>query len=257
MFKIHSNITGVFCFLILFFCVLGCRSVVGGYSVRDGKVYYNNGFGGFALFGGDDLVGGADAETFEIINNQYAKDKYRAYFEGKKITKSDVNTYELIKYVYSKDKSNVYYRRSVLTDKPQTFKILFLDRRTPNFIAFSTDGTKIYSEGKPFLPDKVDLSTFERVGKTGYARDKNHIYNSRKEIDADPETFEVINHSSFGNTYARDRSSVFYSGSKVEKADVKTHEIIDDRYHKDANHVFERTRTVSDDPQNFQVPKPN
>lgn len=259
MFKNNSNITGIFCFLVLLLCVLGCRSCPGGYYVQNEKVFYKSNEPSKILppvFRSDIEVVGADAETFEELNKHFGRDKNKIYYHQWEVEKVDRQTFEVIEGPFSKDKNHVFLERLILTDKPQNFKVLFKKGSSPD-LYFSTDGEVIFKGRTTFFPNEIDVSTFEEISGTDFMRDKDHVYSVVRSrlTGADPQTFKVIRRWSFGNTYATDKSNVFYDGRKVEGADVKTHKIIDETYHKDKNHVYKNTEKISDDPENFQVPE--
>ena len=235
-------------FLIAFsLFLLACpKRISGGYEIKNGKVIYNEGMKGLGTTNSFE-VKDADAKTFEVINRQYAKDSKNAYLRGKVIPKSDGASFELVETPFSKDKNHVFYSDDIVSNNPKGFKILYKPKRGHVW----TDGEKIYKGKSAFLPDVVDVTTFERIGKTRYYRDKNNVYSLRVIEGADPQTFEVI--SKFNETYARDRQSVFYNGVKVEDCDVDSHKIIDKFHHKDKTHVFFARNILSDDPENFEI----
>lgn len=57
--------------------------------------------------------------------------------------------------------------------------------------------------------------------------------------------------------YAKDRRHVFYRGTIVDKADPATFEILDDRFARDAQHVFSGSRLLCDDSPHFTVVSAN
>lgn len=70
------------------------------------------------------------------------------------------------------------------------------------------------------------------------------------EIDgADPASFHV-----FDQTYARDKSTVYVDGRALPGADARTFDLLDrPGFAKDANHVYQRDRRLSDDPTHFEL----
>jgi DKNYY family protein len=70
------------------------------------------------------------------------------------------------------------------------------------------------------------------------------------EIDgADPASFEA-----FDQTYARDKSTVYVDGAPLPDADAATFQLLDrPGFAKDAHHVYQRDRRVSDDPAHFEL----
>ncbi len=78
----------------------------------------------------DQKIDWADIDSFEILSNNYSKDKNNVYYWGKKIKDADIKTFELLnnkdKYIeYAKDKKSVYYLDSKLKDAdPKTFELI-------------------------------------------------------------------------------------------------------------------------------------
>jgi hypothetical protein len=66
---------------------------------------------------------------------------------------------------------------------------------------------------------------------------------------ADAPTF-----SAFDQTYARDKSTVYVDGRPLPDADAATFEVLDrPGFAKDAHHVYQRDRPLSDDPAHFEL----
>jgi hypothetical protein len=70
------------------------------------------------------------------------------------------------------------------------------------------------------------------------------------EVDgADPASFHA-----FDQTYARDTSTVYVDGHPLSGADAGTFEVLDrPDFAKDAHHVYQRDRRLSDDPAHFEL----
>ncbi|MCK5027096.1 MAG: DKNYY domain-containing protein [Candidatus Pacebacteria bacterium] len=66
----------------------------------------------------DEVISGADSDTFETISSNCAKDKNNVYFGGKVIEDADIDTFEsLHEYcLYSKDKNYVYQKGEIIED---------------------------------------------------------------------------------------------------------------------------------------------
>ena len=110
------------------------------------------------------ILAGADADTFERINNTpyYGKDRTSVYFCANKIQWADPQTFTIDKNGEPKDKNRIYD----YSGKP-------LDIRT-----------------------SIDIASFERM-RNGYAKDKNNVYcgtDANYSIIpwADPQTFQDL-----------------------------------------------------------------
>lgn len=102
---------------------------------------------------------------------------------------------------------------------------------SPNgrYVDFARDNKGFYYFGEP-LP--VDAKTFEILSNT-HSKDKNGVYYGVHNLEgADPKTFEIINHSIYGQTpYSKDKNNVYREWMKIEGADPKTFEVLDDVGH--------------------------
>ena len=72
-----------------------------------------------------------------------------------------------------------------------------------------------------------------------------------REIEIDNGTFEILDNKS----YAKDKSSVFWRGVRIDKADPKTFKVISDNgYSKDKNYVFlDNDIVIFANPETFKV----
>ena len=184
------------------------------YVKKDNEIYYK--------FSKEDETGfkveNVDFNTFKILNDKYAKDDKSVYFLGNKSFEDvDSKTFEVLPNNYSKDKNNVYspineWIQKINAANPKTIKVL----------------SQYYSKD-----------------------DKNVFYNSDKILNADVNSFVVLDRE---NGYAKDKNSVYYSGEKIEGANPKTFKIISDgMYSKDDKNVYAAVDIIKGaDPQTFK-----
>ncbi|WP_299247943.1 DKNYY domain-containing protein [uncultured Aquimarina sp.] len=140
-----------------------------------------------------------DRESFEIINDQFCKDFRGVYHYqyGRPLSKIDgANVSEIVSLTYSciRDDKNVYfflsYRGSEYVEE-----IIKLPFKNSEEIRFFSDysslikiDNNIYYHG--LIIDGVDASTFEEL-KYGYTKDKDHVFFNWKIIEeADVNTFK-------------------------------------------------------------------
>lgn len=108
----------------------------------------------------------------------------------------------------------------------------------------------------PIVINNVDFNSF-KILNSRYAKDKNHVYspgpNGEIAIEwANPGTFEVI----LGNNdyWGKDKNFVFGGWSKVDGADPKSFQIINESYEKDNASVFSIvTGKMRIDPKTFTI----
>ncbi len=127
---------------------------IDAYQIKNDKVYYRQA-------GNLREVEGADLETFEALDNNYAKDANNAYFRNFPIEEARADTFEVVDELWSKDDENVFCSR-----------------------------LSVYKK----IVENADPQTFEKVG-SGYYKDKDNVFKDChiSEIpNLDPQTFEIV-----------------------------------------------------------------
>lgn len=167
-------------------------------------------------------VENADIDTFEALNEFYAKDKNYIYLDDRSQEVADIDTFEIVDGVFSKDSQNVYmavnkYEGSYYTPiegaDPETFELAGY--------LYTKDSNNVYYLAG--MVEGADVSTFKVLGDYGYASDAGHIYcNGMVLPEADPEFFEVL-----GESYAQDDSYVYNGCEVLEWPDRETFRFID------------------------------
>ena len=209
-----------------------------------------------------------------VSPNDYYTDKDYIFVDGKVLTGADPKSFMFIgdtRYGYVGDKYGVFCTnvdkkgfptaRLVASDT-QTFKVVLADK----FLGvYAKDKNHIYVGCTPV--SNADPTTFELLKDSkgnfsGYAKDKNHVYYinypNTTALDASPNTFVLVSDDPTDNylyipsasVYAKDGSSVFFSGEKIIGADPASFEIIKDpsgtqtSFAKDKNNVYYGAHTV-------------
>ncbi|OOG16878.1 hypothetical protein BWD42_18870 [Sphingobacterium sp. CZ-UAM] len=181
-----------------------------------------------------------DYETFEILNENFVKDKNRLYV----VTQKGINplqyTTDQVKVVNSEylildGKKLLYYEPyqgiGVLeTALPTANNIRLLDRKS-----IIIDQLVIIG-GKRFPFADVDAESFKILegigGNSFWSGDKNHIYyNEQLLSEADPKTFEVLKRA-----VAKDAKHIFVGDKIFRDADVKSFRVVDK---SETSHDFE------------------
>lgn len=147
---------------------------------------------------GCSVIWGADHETFKVLNESWAKDKNKAYYNnhrGKVVSfKVDGDTFELI--------DNASYDKRVVKDKNNVYCV-------------------------DDIVENADTNTFQSLG-SNYFKDKNNVYYDICSINgiiiesADAQSFEVLK-----NDYAKDKDNVYYKTNIVSNADAGTFQVSD------------------------------
>lgn len=77
-----------------------------------------------------EILYGADPNTFEVLNQNWAKDKNNVYFyvvtgKTKIVNEADVKTFDIVgQSDYAKDKNNVYFNEIIKNADPETFYVM-------------------------------------------------------------------------------------------------------------------------------------
>jgi hypothetical protein len=147
-------------------------------------------------------IQGSDTKTFVVLSNLYAKDRQQAYFNGVPIIGSDPTTFRLAKEDFAQDKNDIFlHRRAIGACSPQTFRWLADSWQLDDKCAYRR-GTKITGAD---VASFVALSFF-------YAKDRNHVYSSAPlsvVVGADPETFVLVS-----DMTGRDKNGCYHYSDK-------------------------------------------
>jgi hypothetical protein len=182
-----------------------------------------------------------DPKTFEILGNEYSKDKNGVYFKTRKIIGADPSTFTVftvpklspgkgayVIYSYAKDKNAVYYTTEYTTE-------IVPDADPETFTPVSDRDVYVYNYGK----------------------DKNFVYYQITKIPGvDPKTVIVLFQPKYAQCnsltgYIKDSAHVFYNESMASGADSSTFEVLGGGYGKDKNGIWEGSKFRSDLPVNY------
>ena len=141
------------------------------YIKRNGEIYYRDWNEEKPR-----ILKNIDKKSFEILENDFAKDKNNIYYEGEKIEKIDPKSAKIFGSHFVKDEK----------------------------IVFDADEKKELKD--------VDTKTLKSVGDY-YFKDKNNAYFDMKKIDekVDLETFVYLDYF-----YAKDKNNLYFYGQKVK-----------------------------------------
>ena len=177
------------------------------------------------VFSMDQIIEGADPNSFKHIRYDFFKDKNNIYHGSNRLENIDVETFEIIigggRFDVFKDKNNVYYGSTLIEDAdPSTFE---------------------------YFPERHNLTSGSGYS---YAKDKNNVYlGSEKLLNADPEAFVLMIDKGI---YGKDENNAYYQSTLIEEADLNTFEVIDYHYSKDKNNVYKNGKIVEGaDPDTF------
>ena len=189
-----------------------------------------------------------DVDTFEVLDDEYSRDKHNIYYDGVTLSDVDMDTFQIIMpNYYAKDKNSVYSRhKKIKGANPKTIKVLN--------IAYIKDDKTVFSDFSFSRTLKnADVKSFEALGEY-YGKDKNNVYLMGEKIKkADVKTFQIISEESF-NHYSKDKNNVYLETYIIEGADPKTFEIIKEKptYSKDKKYLYYSGKKIDEIRENLE-----
>ena len=190
-----------------------------------------------AYYMGKQPVPLADYDSFHVIKEtdsyglqgHYAADKYRVYYEDHIVEGADPETFTEIFDLVGQDKHRVYYQWKATDIKDYN--------QLSHIGGFYSDGSHIYTSEFEVFEDAAPL-TFRQLKGSSWYVDKDHVWwneKGMKEVkEADAATLQLVQVYNYSDgttdtseSFAKDKSHVFYRGSIIPGADPATFEIID------------------------------
>jgi hypothetical protein len=196
-----------------------------------------------------------DLESFEIIDNFFARDKNNVYFNERAKGGSlfipldyvDAESFERLYPSYIKDKNAVYYLNT------QDYGLVSTNIEKVELA--EVDSFEVLSKFKEDYTPRVGYYPFYK--HHSYAKDKNNVFFDGKIITgSDPKTFVIFNdkypgaylgyycsdgvsyHSSDLLHYAGDKNAI-YCGDKIfQNGDIKSFKRLFNEIYKDKNNIY-------------------
>jgi hypothetical protein len=179
-----------------------------------------------------------------------------AYFHGKQVASSDGNSFELINNHYAKDKNHIYYY-GYPSDAKNDIYLIPCNRSTFKELEypFSSDDKSVFYEN--LLISGSNPDGFVALG-AGFSKDRQFVFFETKKISgADASSFELMEQDAMNTQefyFARDNSSLYFREKKIPTADIPSFKILGLGYAVDRNHVYYRHSIVKTaDPETFEV----
>lgn len=174
---------------------------------------------------------GYDSETFERIDQSYAKDKNHAYLHNIVIEGALPESFEVVGEGYAKDALHVFFERELVPGAdPASFVLGKKPKKEFFAIVLAHDNKDYYYCSTPL--HVADYESFKLV-KDGWYIDRKQVYyegflnrelNKRRMPIADYDSFRVLN-----ERYACDDKCVYYTDTIVADADPSTLRVIKDQ----------------------------
>jgi hypothetical protein len=210
-----------------------------GYHVNGDTVYYLNAFPGKAF-----EIADADAGSFEVFDQTYARDGSHVYLDGAVLPGADAASFRpLNRSGWAKDAHHVYLRDAPISDDPADFELL--DG------TLAKDGAAVYwSDGRVLSTDPSHFTIVSNLDHYLFTKDGETVHvNGNPVAEADPATFRVL-----GGAYATDGRRDFYFTDRIPNADVTSFRALDGPYAADARRVYWMGKAIDGaDPATFHV----
>ncbi|MBY6190626.1 DKNYY domain-containing protein [Microbulbifer agarilyticus] len=193
------------------------------------KQYASNGKN--IYFNEEDILEGADPETFLFYLGGFAKDKKYCWNGAQRISGADPSSFHALSNTFYKDKNHVYYLMGSLKEADSsTFEACDEGRK----INYGCNLLTPYGYGK----DANNVFYYDFQGKAKIVRKAN------------PQNFVSLNDGVFG----KDDDFVFCGASVLQKVEVESWEKLGGYYSKDKRNVFYYNRIIKEaDRDTFEV----
>lgn len=218
------------------------------YTVCPEAVYYSR-----------DQIPDADIATFQILKNDWAKDKNHNYFLGYPLP----DFVDVVPETHNPFMFLSHEEASLIENLSPDGSRYLLGACFPEPGGMSSSNGPLYYKGNRYLfvfstvfqrsvIFDLDDDSFRFLGyyyspyekiydgsympeNSFYSKDKNAVYYSCGEIleGADPETFVHL-----GDGYGKDKNQIWYANKTIERADVASFVLLDNFYAKDKNRVY-------------------
>lgn len=192
-----------------------------------------------------------DYETFEIVDTKITKDRLHVYFKFNKVTGADASTFQNIDQNFYLDKQMAYFLDGTDLKAFHCNSASFLPLSYP----FSKDDKQVFYKEKPI--SGVKIVSFEILGNS-YSKDSDHVYFENHLVqNASPKDFSLV--PGYENTttvvkYGRDKQFVYNETNKLVGRDPASFVILDLGYTKDASNVyFNNSKVQNANPETFEV----
>ena len=218
------------------------------YHIKEGKVIYVMG-GNFFELGGTEIEG-ADLDTFEVIDQSYAKDIHHIYYDGKPIAESNPSSVAFVASALTKSGANSGYL--INDDKVLCFGDVIKGADPASF----TFILGVYAMDKDYLYHYTDtkmkrtaIPTAITNASDGYIQHGEEILYEGKIISNQANSFTIIDEA-----YSKDAFHVFYHGAILKNVDAQSFVILSPYYRKDKNQAYYFNNPIlGSDPTTFKV----
>lgn len=146
-----------------------------------------------------------DGLSFEVIGENFAKDKYHVYYQDKILENMDPTTFHADSFDFASDRTNLYWKTYLLEGiNPSSYKVLkdYDKNNNPVYSSiYVKDSNYIYklNDNSVCRIDSFDAPSFETIG-TEIMMDKNNIRYNNNIVNIDRKSIYALKtYNSQGN----------------------------------------------------------
>ncbi|MBJ7554738.1 DKNYY domain-containing protein [Marinomonas spartinae] len=218
------------------------------YYRQDGKVVFVRN-GNFFQIGGKEIEG-ADSDTFEVIDQSYAKDINNVYFNGKSVVGASPSSVKFVKSELNANSANSGYLIS--NDKVFCYGDVIEGAEPTTFVylhgLYSMDKDYLYYYIDIKIPLKLTPAAISNANEH-YIRHKEQVIYQGQVISNEANSFKIIS-----DEYSTDTFHIYSYGEIVEEMVPDGFTIISPYYRKDKNQAYYfNTPILKSDPNTFKV----
>tara|TARA_B110000495_G_scaffold165294_1_gene151055 strand:- start:537 stop:1718 length:1182 start_codon:yes stop_codon:yes gene_type:complete len=251
----------ILCSLLLFAAVCGAKDLGEGYS-RDGEFIFFEGkridqegahdIDKFSRAVGRKLTlcSNVDAASFQVLSEEYTKDKNKVYYKwispGRfwvvELSKTNPATFESVSFNLARDKNHAWYYGKILPGVDAT-SLQIVDS---GFVW--KDDHHVWYKHKKIAG--ADPATFKHL-EHGFYRDAENVYWCDTVLKgADPHTFRTFGENS---SYGADKNRVWGITKPLPFLDAPTFDVVHQSVYKDKNGVYAKgIRLDQAEPKTFR-----
>ena len=100
---------------------------------------------------------------------------------------------------------------------------------------YAKDKSNAYFDGHPILG--ADATSFDVLDRSGFAKDRDHVYQLDRPISDDPAHFAIVSNNDH-YLFTKDSRTVHVNGKPIADADPSTFRVLQGAYAQDARHVY-------------------
>lgn len=237
------------------------KKISNQYYRQDDKVVYVRQGNFFQI--GEETIEEADPESFDVIDQYYAKDSHYIYYNGNPVAEANPSSVTPITSAINTNTTNsgylisnghVFYNGQIITGAdPDSFSYIigaygmdkeslyyYIDTRIPRktmpTIISNTDGQYIKHGEQILYQGQIISNDADRftIINDEYSKDSRHVYSHGEIIDGMvADSFTIIS-----PYYRKDKNQVYFFNTPIPNSDPDTFKILNDTITKDQTNLY-------------------